>query len=85
MKILKYISETYKYGILYSHDTNPMLIGYCDAYWVRNDDDRKSTSGGYLVLRNNMISWFSKKKNCVSLSTIEAEYITAGRSCTQLL
>lgn len=30
-RILKYISEIYDYGILYSHDTNPILEGYCDV------------------------------------------------------
>ena len=34
---------------------------------------------------DNLISWFSKKQNCVSLSTAEAEYIAAGSSCSQLV
>ncbi|XP_057444753.1 uncharacterized protein LOC130736999 [Lotus japonicus] len=66
-----------------------------DEYWInamqeeldqfRSADDRKSTSGGCFFLGNNLISWFSKKQNCVSLSTAEAEYIAAGSSCTQLM
>ncbi|KAA0055435.1 putative mitochondrial protein [Cucumis melo var. makuwa] len=47
--------------------------------------DKKSTSGGCFFLGNNLISWFSKKKNCVSLSTAEAGYIAAGSGCTQLI
>src|ERR1044072_9275203 len=35
--------------------------------------------------REYLISWFSKKQNCVFLSTAVAEYIAAGSSCTQLL
>ncbi|XP_050914937.1 uncharacterized mitochondrial protein AtMg00810-like [Lathyrus oleraceus] len=31
-RILKYNSGTYNYGILYSHDINLILVGYCDAY-----------------------------------------------------
>jgi len=31
------------------------------------------------------VSWFSKKKNFVSLSTAEAEYIAARSSCSQLV
>ena len=62
-----------------------MLVGYCDADWAGSADDRKSTSGGCFYLGNNLVSWFSKKQNCVSLSTAEAEYIAAGSSCSQLV
>ncbi|KAI5425952.1 hypothetical protein KIW84_031685 [Lathyrus oleraceus] len=71
--------------MLYSHGSEPVLFGYCDADWAGSADDRKSTSGGCFFLGDNLISWFSKKQNCVSLSTAEAEYIAAGSSCSQLV
>ncbi|KAA0064116.1 putative mitochondrial protein [Cucumis melo var. makuwa] len=77
-RILKYVHETSDFGIMYSYDTTSTLVGYCDADWVGSSDDRKSTFGGCFFLENNLISWFSKKQNCVSLSTAEAEYIAAG-------
>ena len=80
--IIKYISGTSEYGILYTHGTSSTLFGYCDADWAGSADDRKSTSGGCFFLGNNLISRFSKKKT-VSLSTAEVEYIVAGSSCTQ--
>ncbi|WJX62481.1 hypothetical protein P8452_47473 [Trifolium repens] len=84
-RILKYVSGTSDYGILYSHGEDTRLLGYCDADWAGSADDRKSTSGGCFFLGSNLISWFNKKQNCVSLSTAEAEYIAAGSSCSQLL
>lgn len=69
----------------YSTETNSNLEGFCDADWAGCLDDRKSTSGGYFFLGNNMISWHSKKQNCVFLSTAEAEYISLGSCFTQLL
>ncbi|MCI13365.1 gag-pol polyprotein, partial [Trifolium medium] len=30
-RIIKYINGTCDYGILYSHETNPTLVGYCDV------------------------------------------------------
>ena len=35
--------------------------------------------------RKSLVSWFSKKQNCVSLSTCEAEYISTTLACTQVL
>ncbi|XP_050916780.1 uncharacterized mitochondrial protein AtMg00810-like [Lathyrus oleraceus] len=52
---------------------------YCDADWVGSVDDRNNTSGGCFFLGNNFISWFSKKKDCVSLSTTAVETITTGK------
>ncbi|CAM8917664.1 unnamed protein product [Rhodiola kirilowii] len=84
-RIIKYVCGTVDFGIWCTKDNNPHLVGYCDADWVGNVEDRKSTSGGCFFLGNNLVSWFSKKQNSISLSTAEAEYIAAGSSCTQLL
>ena len=47
--------------------------------------DGKSTSGTCHFLGHSLISWLSKKKNTVSLSTTEAEYISAALACSQVM
>jgi len=47
--------------------------------------DRKSTLGTSHFLGRSLVCWSSRKQNCVSLSTAEAEYIADGASCTRLL
>ena len=47
--------------------------------------ERKSTSGGCQFLGRSLVSWSSKKQNCVSLSSTEAEYVAAASCCAQLL
>ncbi|XP_019096616.1 PREDICTED: uncharacterized protein LOC109130934 [Camelina sativa] len=84
-KIIKYIKGTLDFGIYYTKDTNTGLSGYCDVDWAGSVDDRRSTSGGFFFMGNNLISWHSKKQNSVSLSTTEVEYIALGSCCTQLL
>ena len=84
-QIIRYVNGTPDYGLWYSKDSNACLVGYSNVDWARSVDDRKSTSGGYFYLGNNLVSWMSKKQNFVSLSTIEAEYIVVGSCCTQLL
>ncbi|KAI3714975.1 hypothetical protein L6452_21938 [Arctium lappa] len=47
--------------------------------------DRMSTSGGCQLLGARLVSWQCKKQTTVSLSTTEAEYITAASCCSQVL
>ncbi|KAK0593658.1 hypothetical protein LWI29_023887 [Acer saccharum] len=84
-RIIRYVNGTSNYQIWYSFDTNASLVGFSDADWAGNCDDRKSTSGSCFFLGNNLVSWFCKKQNSISLSTAKAEYIAAGSGCTQLL
>ncbi|CAM8948328.1 unnamed protein product [Rhodiola kirilowii] len=58
---IKYVCATTNYGLWYTKDTSSCLVGYCEADWVENDEDHKSTSGGCFFLGNNLVSWFSKK------------------------
>jgi hypothetical protein len=50
-------------------------MGYADADWGGDLDERKSTSGYIFLLNNGVISWSSKKQNCISLSTMKAEFM----------
>ncbi|KAA0048226.1 gag-pol polyprotein [Cucumis melo var. makuwa] len=40
-RILKYVHGTSDFGMMYSYDTTPTLVGYCDADWAGSTDDRK--------------------------------------------
>jgi hypothetical protein len=84
-RIIRYVNDTLPYGIWYSWETNLVVAGYSDADWARNAEDRKSISGGCFYVGNNLVAWMSKKQASISLSTAEAEYITVGNYCTQLL
>ncbi|KAK6122432.1 hypothetical protein DH2020_043823 [Rehmannia glutinosa] len=84
-RIFRYLNGTIQYGLFYPKNENFSLKGYSDSDYAGNIDDRKSTSGLCQFLGDCLVSWFSKKQNCVSLSTAEAEYISAAFCCTQLL
>ena len=72
-RIITYVKTTANFSVWYSKDTNDVLAGYFDADWAKNVDNRKSTSRGCFYVGNNLISWMSKKKNPISLSTAEVE------------
>jgi hypothetical protein len=84
-RIMRYLVYTPKFGLWYSKGSTFDLIGYSDADWVGCKIDRKSTSWTCRFLGRSLVSWASKKQNFVALSTVEAEYITAGHCCAQLL
>nr|GEU68591.1 retrovirus-related Pol polyprotein from transposon TNT 1-94 [Tanacetum cinerariifolium] len=49
-------------------------------------DSRKSTSGSIQFLGGDkLISWSSKKLDCTSMSSAEAEYVSLSACCTQVL
>lgn len=84
-RILRYISGTSDLGLWNTKETNTNLVGFSDADWAGDLDDRKSTTGGCFYLENNLVSWYIRKQNCVFLSTAESEYVTVGNCCSQLL
>ena len=84
-RIIRYVNRTSNYGIWYSRDSNNCLARYLDFDWVGCVNDRKSTSGDYFYLRNNMVSRMSKMQNSVFLSMTEVKYIVAGSCCAQQL
>ena len=59
-------------------DSNLELVGYADADWAGDINDRKSTSGYLYKLGKSLISWSSKKQLSVALSSTEAEYVSAA-------
>eukprot|EP00253_Pinus_taeda_P027394 PITA_27394 len=61
------------------------LLYLTDADWAGSDDDRKSTCGGAFYMGSRLVSWLSKKKSSIALSTAEAEYVVVASCSTQLI
>ncbi|XP_016164596.1 uncharacterized protein LOC107607128 [Arachis ipaensis] len=57
------------------------VIGYCDADFVRDKVDKRSTSSICYFLDRSLNIWSSKKQSTVALSIAEAEYIAASSCC----
>ncbi|XP_023753604.1 uncharacterized mitochondrial protein AtMg00810-like [Lactuca sativa] len=72
-QILRYLKGSKALGLWYPAANDFILQAFTDADHVECRLDRKSTSGGCQFLVGTLISWSSRKQNCVSLSTVEAE------------
>jgi hypothetical protein len=84
-RILRYLRQTPNPGLWYLKGAQFIFIGYSDSDYAGYKIDRKSTSGTCQLLGRSLISWSSKKQNSVALSTTEAEYVSTGSYCAQLL
>lgn len=59
--IVKYVKGTSKLGLWFANGSSMELVGYSDADWDGNLNDRRSTTGGCFYLGENLISWHTKK------------------------
>ena len=84
-RIFKYLFGTQNLGLWYSKKSSLELIGFFDADYASSRTDRKNTSGTCQFLGHMLVSWSSKKRDSVALSTAEAEYIVVGSCCAQIL
>ncbi|GKD90729.1 hypothetical protein Tco_1366236 [Tanacetum coccineum] len=81
-----YLENTIHMGLWYPKDTNFNLTAFSDSDHEGCLDTRKSTSGGIQFLGGDkLISWSSRKQDCTSMSTAEAEYVSLSASCAQVL
>ena len=73
--ILRYISGTVEYGLLYECRGGVQLAGFIDDDWAGCVEDRKRISGSCFNIGSGVVLWFSKKQKLVALSSTEAEYM----------
>lgn len=74
-RVLRYLRGTDKMGLEYRRGTNKELTCYVDSDWGGDTHDRKSVTGFLFKIFNNTFMWTTRKQQCVSLSTSEAELI----------
>ncbi|KAJ9566556.1 hypothetical protein OSB04_002522 [Centaurea solstitialis] len=84
-RILRYLKKTPSLGLWYPPNAPIDLVAYTDSDYGGCQVDRKSNSGSCQFLGGKLVSWSSKKQNCVSTSTTEAEYVVAASCCSQAL
>ena len=74
MRILRYLKGTSSRGILFRRNDHSDVLAYTDANWAGDRDDRRSTSGYFILVGGNLVTWRSKKQKVVALSNAEAEF-----------
>ena len=83
-RIVRYLLNTKDYGITYRQEGRGVegyghnLVGFTDADFAGDVNDRKSTSGWIFTFNGAPISWASKKQGLVTRSSMEAELVAGS-------
>jgi hypothetical protein len=85
IRILRYLKSSPGKGLMLSKNDHLRVEGYTDADWAGNISDRKSTSGYFMFVGGNLVTWRSKKQNVVALSSAEAEFRGMAKGLCELL
>nr|GFB42470.1 retrovirus-related Pol polyprotein from transposon TNT 1-94 [Tanacetum cinerariifolium] len=72
-------------GLWYTKDSGFELTRFSDADYAGCKDTFKSTSGGVQFLGEKLVSWSSRKQDCMTLSIAKAEYVSLSACCAQVL
>ncbi len=75
-RVLLCLNGISSHGIVFRGGKPGNCMGYSDADWAGDMEDRKSTSGYLFQIAGGPVSWRSKKQNSVALSTAKAEYVS---------
>jgi hypothetical protein len=73
--VLRYLKGTIHYCITYGRALNLNILGYADADWGSDINDRKSFTGYIFMINNSAVTWSCHKPSTVALSTMESEYM----------
>ena len=87
-RVLRYLKQSMNDSLLFSADesnSESTLIGFSDANFGDDKQDRRSTIGYCIYYNNNLVSWSSKKTDSVALSTCEAEFISITKLTQEAL
>nr|GEU96443.1 hypothetical protein [Tanacetum cinerariifolium] len=75
-RIFRYLRGTINMRLWYTKDYGFELTGFSDADYTGCKDTFKSTSDEEQFIGKKLVSWSSKKQDCISLSTAESEYVS---------
>jgi hypothetical protein len=84
--IFRYLKGTTDYGITFVKQKSYLLaVGYVDANYVGDLDDRRSTTGYMFTLAGGSICWKSMIQSTIAMSTTEVEYMAAAEAAKEAL
>jgi hypothetical protein len=74
-RIFRYLQGSLQMKLQFGATSSKEVLGYYDADWGGDLEDRRSTIGFVFMMGGGAISWSSKQQPTITLSTTKAEYM----------
>ncbi|XP_062704578.1 uncharacterized protein LOC134286895 [Aedes albopictus] len=84
-RVVRYLKGTADWKLKLGGAETNNLVAYSDADWTGDPGTRKSMTGSIAFFAGGAVSWMSRRQDCVSLSSMEAEFIALGETCQEIL
>ena len=81
--VLRYLKGTINLSFHYKQTENSDIVGFSDADWASDMDNRHSTTGNVFMMAGGAICWLSQKQSTVAVSTAESEYIALSSAAQE--
>ena len=88
LHVLRYLKFTRNYCIIYRRSpTVPItdIIGYSDADFASDKDDRKSYTGYVFIVNSGAITWSTHKQHTVAFSSMKSEYMALSDAAREAI
>lgn len=85
LKLLGYVYATKDLKLDLTRTETLELNAYCDADYATSRDDRQSIGGFIVFVDKSPVVWRTAKQRCVTLSSMESEFLSITDSCKELL
>nr|GEX57191.1 putative ribonuclease H-like domain-containing protein [Tanacetum cinerariifolium] len=85
LRIIRYLKGTTRHMVLFKSNGHLNIRVYTNADRAGDKGNRRSTSGYFSLVGDNLVTWKSKKQKVVSLSSVEAELRGISRGLAEVL
>ncbi|XP_055622886.1 uncharacterized protein LOC129766386 [Toxorhynchites rutilus septentrionalis] len=84
-RVVRYLKGTKKWKLQLGGKNAEALVAFSDSDWAGDKSTRKSTTGYVVYYAGGAVCWVSRRQSCVTLSTMEAEYVALAETCQEVI
>jgi len=94
-KALQYLKNTSEFGLIMNRlepvfqgpieDYQPQITAYFDSDFANCRETRRSVTGFIIFIDGNVASWCTRRQNCVTTSTTEAEFVALATCLKEVM